>query len=342
MIAGAGRSSVGSPSWPGPTPRQDRVLAAQRAGGPDGAPGHLADPGHASGSRWSTGASAPSPSSTAFSEAGSSVFTLGFTTRRTPTGSRVVDFVAAGTGLVLVALQIAYLPTLYAAYNRRETLVTLLESRAGAPGLGARAAHPPPAGRDDRQPAQPVRRVGALGRRRRREPLDLPVPALPAFTPVPELVGGQPLAVLDAAALTLAIDPVGAPDRGPDVHPDGLHLPPRHRPGHPHPLRPRPRARPTRSPSTEADVRPTPTTDCWPSGSPPPARPDEAWPHFRGWRVNYEAVAYAVASKLERPAGHVDRPPATLPGRVDWSRARPVDRPSRAAVPPARPRVRQA
>ena len=48
----------------------------------------------------------------------------------------MVDFLAAGTGLVLVALQIAYLPTIYSAYNRRETLVTLLESRAGAPAWG--------------------------------------------------------------------------------------------------------------------------------------------------------------------------------------------------------------
>ena len=77
---------------------------------------------------------------TAFSEAGSSVFTLGFTLTHTE-GSRVVDFVAAGTGLVLVALQIAYLPALYSAYNRRETLVTLLESgparRPGGPSCSS-------------------------------------------------------------------------------------------------------------------------------------------------------------------------------------------------------------
>ena len=43
---------------------------------------------------------------------------------------------AAGAGMVLVALQIGYLPALYGAFNRRETLVTLLESRAGAPAWG--------------------------------------------------------------------------------------------------------------------------------------------------------------------------------------------------------------
>ena len=72
----------------------------------------------------------------AFAEAGSSIFTLGFTLEPHRPGSHIVDFVAAGTGLVLVALQIAYLPTIYSSYNRRETLVTLLESRAGAPAWG--------------------------------------------------------------------------------------------------------------------------------------------------------------------------------------------------------------
>ena len=36
------------------------------------------------------------------------------------------------TGLVIVTLQIAYLPTLYAAFNRRENEIALLNSRAGA------------------------------------------------------------------------------------------------------------------------------------------------------------------------------------------------------------------
>jgi hypothetical protein len=81
---------------------------------------------------WGIGSSTPGE---AFAEAGSSVFTLGFTMGHTD-GSHVVDFIAAATGLVLVALQIAYLPTIYSAYNRRETLVTLLESRAGAPAWG--------------------------------------------------------------------------------------------------------------------------------------------------------------------------------------------------------------
>ena len=35
-----------------------------------------------------------------------------------------------------VALQIGYLPTLYAAFNRRESLITMLDSRAGVPSWG--------------------------------------------------------------------------------------------------------------------------------------------------------------------------------------------------------------
>jgi len=74
-------------------------------------------------------------------EAVSSMLTLGFTSTHGvwPT---FVDGAAAITGLVVIALQIAYLPTLYAAYNRRETEVTLLEVRAGEPNWGPGTAGP--------------------------------------------------------------------------------------------------------------------------------------------------------------------------------------------------------
>jgi hypothetical protein len=71
----------------------------------------------------------------AFIDAGSSLFTLGFAV---PAGAvpAVIVFLAAATGLVILTLQIAYLPTLYAAYNRRETEVALLNSRGGIPSWG--------------------------------------------------------------------------------------------------------------------------------------------------------------------------------------------------------------
>jgi len=71
----------------------------------------------------------------ALTEAGSSIFTLGFAE---PVGTTpaVIVFIAAATGMVVVALQIGYLPTLYAAFNRRETEVALLNSRGGFPSWG--------------------------------------------------------------------------------------------------------------------------------------------------------------------------------------------------------------
>ena len=69
-------------------------------------------------------------------EAGSSLFTLGFASaaRGQLTAHRLRA--PALTGPLVIALQIAYLPTLYGAYNRRETEVTLLQSRAGEPAWG--------------------------------------------------------------------------------------------------------------------------------------------------------------------------------------------------------------
>lgn len=73
--------------------------------------------------------------SLALKESGSSIFTLGFlSTGRGP--ALVIDILAAGTGLIVVALQIAYLPTLYGAFNRREADVSLLAVRAGEPAWG--------------------------------------------------------------------------------------------------------------------------------------------------------------------------------------------------------------
>jgi len=71
----------------------------------------------------------------AFVDAGSSIFTLGFAEPQN-TGPAALVFVAAATGMVVVALQIGYLPTLYAAFNRRETQVALLNARGGAPIWG--------------------------------------------------------------------------------------------------------------------------------------------------------------------------------------------------------------
>src|SRR6478735_6808863 len=69
--------------------------------------------------------------SRAFSEAGSSLFTLGFE-RPHGDAATVVAFMAASFGLGLVALLIAYLPTIYTSFSRREVLVAYLTARAGS------------------------------------------------------------------------------------------------------------------------------------------------------------------------------------------------------------------
>jgi hypothetical protein len=68
----------------------------------------------------------------AFRISGSSLLTLGFATATDPVIT-FLEFTEATLGLMLVALLIAYLPSMYAAFQRREAAVTLLEVRAGSP-----------------------------------------------------------------------------------------------------------------------------------------------------------------------------------------------------------------
>lgn len=70
--------------------------------------------------------------SDAFWVSGSSLLTLGFAPVE-GTVMRAAAFAEAALGLGLLALLITYLPTLYGAFSRRETLVALLETRAGTP-----------------------------------------------------------------------------------------------------------------------------------------------------------------------------------------------------------------
>ena len=68
-------------------------------------------------------------------QSGSSLFTLGFAAidRANIT---VIDFAAAATGPVVVALMIGFLPSIYSAYLDREVTVTMLTSLGGEPAWG--------------------------------------------------------------------------------------------------------------------------------------------------------------------------------------------------------------
>jgi hypothetical protein len=241
---------------------------------------------------WLLGGSLPD----ALREPGSSLFTLGFAARRGAEPS-VVDFLAAASGLVIVALQIAYLPTLYAAYNRRETEVTLLGPRAGSPAWGpellARV-----------QIADGIEQLTVIYQGWERWSADVAeshssYPSLLRFrSPEPHSswVVSQ-LAVLDAAALHLAACPEGAPFTARLCVQMGFTCL-------------RKLTRTLRIP-VDDDPRPDdPVRLSWEEfmegweritsvGFPVERTAEEAWPHFRGWRINYEAPAYKLASGLD-------------------------------------------
>ena len=95
-------------------------------------------------------------------------------------------------------------------------------------------------------------------------------------------------------------------------------------------------ADPTPTPRSSSDSRSSrrPWTSCDTVGFPMDRDAAEAWPHFRGWRVNYEALAYALAYRI-------DAVPAPWSGPRRWpAEAMPVRRPSnraqRGATPPAK------
>jgi len=82
---------------------------------------------------WSLGLT---PWSAAFIASGSSLLTLGYVTYDTFL-FHLFSFAEATSGLMLVAMLIAYLPTMYSAFQQREAAVSLLEVRAGSPPTAA-------------------------------------------------------------------------------------------------------------------------------------------------------------------------------------------------------------
>ncbi|MDX2160238.1 MAG: hypothetical protein SF162_02830 [bacterium] len=68
----------------------------------------------------------------AFKTSGSSMLTLGFALADT-TPALILEFSEAALGMLLVALLVSYLPTMYAAFSKRESAISLLEVRAGSP-----------------------------------------------------------------------------------------------------------------------------------------------------------------------------------------------------------------
>ena len=264
----------------------------------------------------------------AFTEAGSSLFTLGFAEPTGPAPAAIV-FAAAATGLVIVTLQIAYLPTLYAAFNRRETEVALLNARAGVPCWGpellARTHYALGSGVStlDTLPDLYARWERGAADVAESHTTYLPLVRFRSPRPLSSWVTGL-LAVLDSAALFLALSPESAP-----VVPARLCL----RSGFlclnqiaramgiQVPEEPDPGDRISLSYQEFLDA----VTRMRQVDFPIERDPAEAWADFTGWRVNYERAAYAVAAA-------VDAVPAL------WSGPRRHSDPAIAPIRPARGR----
>ncbi len=74
----------------------------------------------------------PRPLYQLFEISGSSLLTLGSEEVETA-ASKILEFSEATIGLILIALLIAYLPTMYSAFSQRETAVSIWDARAGSP-----------------------------------------------------------------------------------------------------------------------------------------------------------------------------------------------------------------
>ncbi|MBW3601111.1 MAG: hypothetical protein KY434_00215 [Actinobacteria bacterium] len=95
--------------------------------------------------------------SDAFVTSGSSLLTLGYE-RPGNLAATALSFSEAALGIaVLALLLVTYLPSMYAAFSRREAQIALLEARAGSPPPALSSTAPPCARRRLRGPGRPRR-----------------------------------------------------------------------------------------------------------------------------------------------------------------------------------------
>lgn len=263
----------------------------------------------------------------ALREAGSSLFTLGYAS-----GDRnaltALDFVAAATGPIVIGLLIGYLPTFYAAYQRREAEATLLLARGGEPNWAPEL----------------IRRHALVNSVDR---LDTLWPAWEQWaaevgeshTNFPVLIhmrSARPnrnwlialLCVMDTAAIHLSLNP-GQPQGSMRVtlrqgivcmqelcKVQRIALDDDPRPDKP-------------SGVSLRDFQDA-CTMLSSAGYTWERAPDEAYRHFRGWRANYEDMAYALAREIDAvpapwsgsrrpplPVVYPDRQPNRSPDRPD-------------------------
>jgi len=210
-----------------------------------------------------------------------------------------IDIAVGAIWVVIVALQIAYLPALYGAFNRREGLVSLLESRAGIPAWGPEllARHQlvgivdtlPDLYSDWEEWAADVAESHTT------------YPILLLFrSPEPWfswLIGL--LSVLDGAAMHLALAPSTASSQARLCLRMGFTLVNRVAATLGWPVDPDPNPEGPIELTFDEFERAVLMLES--VGFPTERTAEEAWPDFRGWRVNYEALAYRLADRLTAP-----------------------------------------
>jgi hypothetical protein len=239
---------------------------------------------------------------TAFRTAGPALWEIG-SVSAAGGAQRVVLDIASIVGIITVTLQIAYLPTLYSAFNRRETEMSLLNARAGPPAWGpellARTHYALGSG------VSTIDTLPDLYESWERWAADV-TESHTTYLPLVRFRSPRPLtswvtsllAVLDSAALMLALSPASAPTVparlclrsgfqcfGEIARAMGFDIP--------------------LEPNVEAGISITyqefqdAVARMRLVDFPIERDPEEAWPDFVGWRVNYEAAAYAIARELD-------------------------------------------
>jgi hypothetical protein len=209
---------------------------------------------------------------------------------------------------------VGYLPTLYSAFNRRETEVTLLGSRAGVPAWGPEILARSRWGIQEANIAPLLETLFLSWERWAAEVAE----SHTTYRSLVRFRSPRPLshwltsliAVMDAAALHLAL----APSREPKLA-ARLAL----RMGF---VALGQIARTMRQPVPDESDPDAPVSVSYEDfrgatamlrelGYPTDRSDEEAWPHFRGWRANYDATALLLAKEL-------DAPPALWTGTRRW------------------------
>ncbi len=238
----------------------------------------------------------------AFRLAGPGLWQIGSDEARSGLQRGLLD-VASVIGIVTITLQIAYLPTLYTEFNRRENAVTLLTARAGVPSWGpellARTHYALGSGVStvDTLPQLYAEWESWAAEVGESHTTYLPLVRFRSPKPLSSWVTSL-LAVLDSAALMLSLNPSTAPVVsarlclragficfGDVARAMGFDIP----------FEPDPSLGISLSYEDFLEAVALMRLVDFPIERPP----EDAWRDFVGWRVNYEQAAFAIAYAID-------------------------------------------